>query len=83
MSNMRDKYGVTLQTTTGPMTIKCSSRTEAERVRRVIAKWWRQSGAQDWKTLNDLAELAKVRPGTPAEQIISEFRRKSEEGEKK
>ena len=73
---MRESYGVTLQTTTGPMTIKCSSRTEAERVRRVIAKWWRQQGAQDWRTLERLARLAIERKGIPAEEIISEFRRK-------
>ncbi len=75
---MRDNYGVTLQTTTGPVKIKCSSRTEAERVRRVMAKWWRQQGAQDWKTLESLAGLAIERKGVDKEEIISEYRRSLE-----
>lgn len=62
-------------TDTGPMIIDCESRTEYNRVRRVILKWKRQSGAQDWKTQTELAELAKQRPGKPGEIIIGEFRR--------
>lgn len=79
MSEKRENYGVTLQTTLGPMTIKCSSRTEAERVRRVMAKWWRQQGAQDWKTLETLARFAIERKGIDREEIISEYRRNFKE----
>ena len=75
---MRNSYGVTLRATTGPMTVKCESRAEAERVRRVIAKWRRQQGDQDWKTLEELAKLAIERKGIDKEEIVSEFRRKSE-----
>jgi hypothetical protein len=73
---MRESYGVTLHTTTGPMTIKCATQTEAKRVQRVIAKWWRQQGEQDWQTQEALARLAIERAGIHAEEIISEYRRK-------
>ncbi len=69
----RDKYGAALLTDIGYIKIECNTRSEANRIRHVVAKWYRKGGVRDWKTVEALGKLALERPGIPAEYIITEY----------
>ena len=71
----RNHYGVTLFTDAGPMTLKYASRAEAQRVRRTIAMWLKQGNGNHWRTLQDIAILARERKGVHSDEIICEYRR--------
>lgn len=71
----RSSYGVDLAGINGTERIQCSTRTEAERVRRTIELWKKELGSTAADTLIELAQLAKDRPGIPAHLIVGEYRR--------
>ena len=70
--------GIVFLTTTGGYRMTAETKSDKERMRRVIAKWFRQGGDRSWQVVEELGSLARERKGVPRELIISEYRRMQE-----
>ena len=77
MKQSRNQYGVKIAGCSGHEILYCKTRSDANRVRRVIREYTSDdknfSGAE---TLSRLSRLASKRRGITAEKIINEFEKK-------